>query len=160
MSAILLPDKTDSVGLEEPRLESAIVGIKNDFEAPDPHVMEQESGSRQVTEQASSSPQSTLGDELYLEIRPCSDPAMVFRFCQSVQTAVESEIVYFSSSLDGIIIRLALRKPVPILKVLTGMEEVYEATQEEIVIGKSLLEDDSLLNPIRRIPVRITLNHL
>ena len=85
---------------------------------------------------------------------------MVFRFCQSVQSAVESEIVYFSSSLDGIIIPLVLRKPVPNLKVLTEMEEVHEATQEETVTVKSLLENDSLLSPVRRIPVGITLNHL
>ena len=160
MSAMLLPDKTGGAGLEGPGLGSAILGIENEFETPASHVLEQETGSHQASEQASSSSESTPRDEVYLKIRLDSDPAMVFRFCQNVQAAVESEIVYFSSSFDCIVIRLALRKPVPILKALIGMEEVYEATQEEIVKAKSFLENDSLLNPARRIPVRITLNHL
>ena len=95
--------------------------------------------------------------EVCLEIQPDTDPVLVFRFCQSLQEAAEAEIAYFSGTADGIIVKLALRKHVPILALLTDMDEVERATQDDVQVGIHMHGIGSILDPATGGAVQVTL---
>ncbi len=82
-------------------------------------------------------PSRVPSQEVSLVIQPCEDPSLVLRFFQDVQGITDADIALFTSTSEGTVIKVALRKPIPIEKIVMEMEEVEEASPQKPLQARS-----------------------
>ncbi|MBI4199705.1 MAG: hypothetical protein HY535_04450 [Chloroflexi bacterium] len=65
-----------------------------------------------------------------LVLHPFNSSAQALWLCQQLKEKVQAQILYVSAFPEGTVIKVTLRKAIPLVEFLTGMKEVAEAWEE------------------------------